>query len=68
MEKFNFPDCAGLREGCEIDIQYFTDLWWWFIKLSLPDLVVTKIKSEAYPSINSCKELNVQFAYGLFLD
>lgn len=51
----------------EVYLDCFEDLWWEFVKLSLPDLVYKEIKNDI-PPINGWwnKNLNVQFGYGLF--
>lgn len=50
--------------------KHFMDLWWWFVKLSLPDLEHEHCDSVPMdsPVINGYwnKGLNVQFGYGLY--
>lgn len=51
------------------DYYWFTNLWTDFVKLSLPDLELTRSKEvDKIPVINGFwnKDLNVQFGYGLF--
>lgn len=45
----------------------FANLWWDFVKLSLPDLKVSNL-SDDIPNINGYwnEDLNVQFGYGLY--
>lgn len=45
----------------------FVKFWFWFVKLSLPELEYAEI-NEKIPSINGYwdKDLNVQFGYGLY--
>jgi hypothetical protein len=49
-------------------VDHFTELWVKFVKLSLPDLEMTRISDDEIPVINGYwnKNLNVQFGYGLY--
>jgi hypothetical protein len=68
LEKFNCPLCDYYKNTSSMHLDdSFEELWWWFISLSIPDIVYNKIKDEV-PVINGYwnKNLNVQFGYGLY--
>ena len=50
--------------------RHFIDMWWWFVKLSLPDLEYDRSDTVlvSSPTINGYWNdgLNVQFGYGLY--
>lgn len=66
LKRFNCPEdiIENFDEEC---FENFVKLWFWFVKLSLPDLVYTEIKNDI-PTINGYwnENLNVAFGYGLF--
>ena len=60
----------GLDEFLNIydEVRYiddFDEIWWRFVKISLPDLVYTEYKT-FIPDINIGGELNTQFGYGFY--
>lgn len=67
-----YPGFEEIVDPEPYDGQYyfddFSELWWWFVKLSLPDLVYSYKKESRPPVINGYwnDNLNVQFGYGLF--
>lgn len=68
-KEFDFSDW-GVEDTEDIYIEEnFEELWWFFIKLSLPDLEYVNLKVEdTTPVINGYWDdnLNVQFAYGMY--
>lgn len=50
------------------DVDRFTELWFDFVKIALPDLIWQKPPKDETPKINGYWDptLNVQFGYGLF--
>lgn len=67
LEKYNGFDEIYEFYSEEASEDNFTKLWFWFVSLSIPDLVWNKIEDDA-PVINGFwnKNLNVQFGYGLY--
>jgi hypothetical protein len=67
--------CDYFEEGDFEDGQFglyeeiFVSLWIWFVKLSLPEVVILErdIPKEVIPNINGCKNLSSQFGYGLYI-
>lgn len=70
LEKFKCPiyEFAEVYNNhYQLKSDNFTDFWFWFVTLSLPDLEWEEVNDDI-PNINGFwdKKLNVQFAYGLF--
>lgn len=69
LNKFGFSEAFDVKSVDEFELgEQFTELWLWFVKLSLPDLVYNVVE-DTIPTINGYwnKNLNVQFGYGLYL-
>lgn len=72
LDKYDFPELPKVLESGD-DLHYddlFTELWIWFVKLSLPEnTILNKVeKKDEIPVINGYwnKNLNVGFGYGLY--
>jgi len=66
LKEFNCPCIVDFEESAS---DTFPDLWFWFVKLSLPDLEYEIVQEkDTTPVINGYwdKNLNVQFGYGLY--
>lgn len=75
LEEYKFPvnelnideDDGG--QGAYIDEDEFVALWFWFVKLSLPDMEYHLPKDDKIPVINGwggTARLNAEFGYGLY--
>lgn len=66
LEQFECPEQLAL-DFQDAPYETYTDLWFWFVKLSLPDIKYNVIVDDT-PVINGYwnKELNETFGYGLF--
>lgn len=67
LSKYEGFDKFGMTDEYFSLDEIFSDLWFWFVKLSLSDLEY-EIVEDTVPVINGYwnKNLNVQFGYGLF--
>ncbi len=82
LSKFGFAEfLKSINNGCLDDfkvdeedgcfsieiVDNYTEIWTWFVTLSLPDLILKKIPDDLVPAINGYwGNLNVQFGYGLY--
>lgn len=60
-------DKSLIEEGSLYETS-FTDLWIWFVKLSLPNtaILIREKEKDKIPTVNDYPDLNVQFGYGLY--
>jgi hypothetical protein len=66
LKDFGYPDLNIFKKNPYLDEEIFYELWFWFVELSLPDLIWEyKIIEDNIPIINT-GGLNVQFGYGLY--
>jgi len=66
--QFECPLVDQIKEAHRyLDVELFTDLWWWFVGVSLPGLIYEKVEGDV-PVINGFwnNSLNCQFGYGLY--
>ena len=69
LDKFGFSKHFKVTSPDKFELpEQFTNLWLWFVKLSLPDLEATIVEDNTIPCINGYwnKNLNVSFGYGLY--
>lgn len=73
LDKYDFEDWEeNMNDGEDLEFDdLFTEIWIWFVKLSLPKDAILKIANEEenIPNINGyySDTLNVQFGYGLYI-
>ncbi len=66
LEDFKYPHIEEFRREPYLCNDDFCVLWFWFVKLSSPELDWKQVTIEdSIPEINT-GALNVQFGYGLY--